>query len=181
VTLYQGGQYFLYTYRRYDDVRLVFAPEAAMAQFGGDPDNFNFPRYDLDMGLVRAYEGGRPVHPADFLRFDPAGAKAGEMTRIAFANPHNLDRDDGKSTVGKSRDRKNLSIKLSYDEGQTWPVNKTLEPSWSGYSDLAVLPNGTILCFYERGSSDGKSSTRTTHLTVARFNLDWLTDGKDSF
>ena len=67
-------------------------------------------------------------------------AKAGEKTRIAFANPHNLDRDDGKATVGKSRDRKNLSVKLSYDEGQTWPVNKTLEPSWSGYSDLAVLP-----------------------------------------
>jgi sialidase-1 len=120
-----------------------------------------------------------PICMASIVRV--SGAKAGEKTRIAFANPHNLERDDGKAIAGKSRDRKNLSIKLSYDEGQTWPVNKTLEPSWSGYSDLAVLPNGTILCFYERGSGDGKSSTRTTHLTVARFNLEWLTDGKDSF
>jgi sialidase-1 len=118
-----------------------------------------------------------PICMASIVRV--SGAKAGEKTRIAFANPHNMERDDGKATVGKSRDRKNLSVKLSYDEGQTWPVNKTLEPSWSGYSDLAVLPNGTILCFYERGSSDGKSSTRTTRLTIARFNLDWLTDGKD--
>jgi len=120
-----------------------------------------------------------PICMASIVRV--SGAKAGEKTRIAFANPHHLERDDGKAMAGKSRDRKNLSIKLSYDEGQTWPVNKTLEPSWSAYSDLAVLPNGTILCFYERGSSDGKSSTRTTHLTVARFNLEWLTDGKDSY
>ncbi|HEY2411643.1 MAG TPA: sialidase family protein [Pirellulaceae bacterium] len=120
-----------------------------------------------------------PICMASIVRV--SGAKAGETTRIAFANPHNMERDDGKATVGKSRDRKNLSIKLSYDEGQTWPVNKTLEPSWSGYSDLAALPDGTILCFYERGSGDGKSSTKTTRLTVARFSLDWLTDGKDSF
>jgi sialidase-1 len=120
-----------------------------------------------------------PISMASIVRV--SGTKAGAKTRIAFANPHNLERDDGKAAVGKSRDRKNLSIKLSYDEGQTWPVNKTLEPSWSGYSDLAALPDGTILCFYERGSSDGKSSTKTTRLTVARFNLDWLTNGKDSF
>jgi sialidase-1 len=120
-----------------------------------------------------------PICMASIVRV--SGAKAGEKTRIAFANPHNMERDDGKAIVGKSRDRKNLSVKLSYDEGQTWPVNKTLEPSWSGYSDLAVLPNGTILCFYERGSGDGKSSTKTTRLTVARLNLEWLTDGKDSF
>jgi sialidase-1 len=120
-----------------------------------------------------------PICMASIVRI--SGTKAGEKTRIAFANPHNMERDDGKAVIGKSRDRKNLSIKLSYDEGQTWPVNKTLEPSWSGYSDLAVLRDGTILCFYERGSSDDKSSTKTTRLTAARFNLDWLTDGKDSF
>jgi len=120
-----------------------------------------------------------PICMASIVRV--SGGKAGEKTRIAFANPHNLERDDQKAAAGKSRDRKNLSIKMSYDEGQTWPVSKSLESGWSGYSDLAVLPNGTILCFYERGSSDNKSSTRTTQLTVARFNLEWLTGGKDSF
>lgn len=95
---------------------------------------------------------------------------ASDKNRILFANPDNLSRADGKEVPGGHRDRKNLSVKLSYDEAQTWPVNKVLEPGASAYSDLAVLPDGTILCFYERSKL----------LTVARFNLEWLTDGKDS-
>jgi sialidase-1 len=110
-----------------------------------------------------------------------SGGERSGKTRVAFANPNNLDREGGKAAVGKSRDRKNLTIKLSYDEGQTWPVSKALEPGWSGYSDLAVLPGGTILCFYERGSRDNKSGTNTAALTVARLNLEWLTGGKDSY
>jgi sialidase-1 len=100
-----------------------------------------------------------------------------------FANPHNLARADGKEEPGKGRDRKNLSIKLSYDEGQTWPVNKSLEPGYSAYSDLALLPDGTILCFYERGrksDEEKKKPTSYAGLTMARFNLEWLTDGRDA-
>jgi sialidase-1 len=67
-----------------------------------------------------------------------------------------------------------------FREGQTWPVNKSLDAGFSGYSDLAVLPDGTILCFYERGSIDGKNSFGSDRLTVARFNLEWLTDGADT-
>ncbi|MDZ4688859.1 MAG: sialidase family protein [Planctomycetaceae bacterium] len=104
--------------------------------------------------------------------------------RIVFANPDNLARKDGKEMPGKSRDRVNLSIKLSYDEGQTWAVNKVLEPGYSAYSDLAVLPDGTILCYYERGrkpKDEDQKPTSYAGLTVARFNLEWLTDGKDAF
>jgi sialidase-1 len=104
--------------------------------------------------------------------------------RIVFANPDNLSRKDGKETPGKGRDRMNLSIKLSYDEAGTWPVNKVLEPGYSGYSDLAVLPDGTILCFYEHGrksNADQKKANDYAGLKVARFSLEWLTDGNDSF
>jgi sialidase-1 len=67
---------------------------------------------------------------------------------------------------------------MSYDEGETWPVSRTLEEGWSGYSDLAVAKDGTALCLYERGGIDD-NAFRTAALTVARFNLEWLTSGKD--
>jgi hypothetical protein len=69
VTMYQGGQYKLYNYRKYTDARLVFAPEGDTAFFGGDPDNFNFPRYDLDCSFVRLYENGKPAATPDHLRW----------------------------------------------------------------------------------------------------------------
>ncbi len=100
-----------------------------------------------------------------------------DKNRILFCNPDNLSRADGKEAPGKNRDRKNVSVKLSYDEGQTWPVNKSVEPLWSAYSDIAVSPRGTILCFYGRAE---KANFAGDRLTLARFNLQWLTDGKDS-
>jgi sialidase-1 len=104
---------------------------------------------------------------------------ASDRNRLLFANPDNLERADGKEAPGVVRDRKNLTVKLSYDEGKSWEVSRVVEAGFSGYSDLTVGPDGTIYCFYERGSTDGKSSTRTERLTVARFNLEWLSDGKD--
>jgi hypothetical protein len=103
VDLYHGAVQHLYRYHRFDDVRLVFVPEYDIAQFGGDPDNFNFPRYDLDIGLVRAYENGRPVHPADFLRFDRAGAKAGELT-ITSGHPGTTRRQFTVAQLERVRD-----------------------------------------------------------------------------
>ncbi|MBI1348188.1 exo-alpha-sialidase [bacterium] len=93
---------------------------------------------------------------------------------LAFSNPHNLERLDGKAAPGKGRDRVNVTVKLSEDEAATWPVQRLLEPGFSGYSDLAALPDGTMLCFYERGSTDGKTIYRTGRLTVARFNEAWV-------
>lgn len=108
---------------------------------------------------------------------------AADKNRILFANPETLERLDGKAEEGKSRDRRNLSVKVTYDEGKTWKYNRTLEAGYGAYSDLAVLPNGDALCLYERGrDSDAeiKKSTSYAYLTVARFNLEWLTQGKDS-
>jgi hypothetical protein len=78
VTLYRGGEVHLYKYRRYDDVRLVFSPELAIAAFGGDPDNFEFPRWCLDMSMLRVYEDGEPAATPDFLRWDADGPDAGQ-------------------------------------------------------------------------------------------------------
>ncbi|ADO72097.1 S46 family peptidase [Stigmatella aurantiaca] len=83
VTLYQGGKYNLYKYRRFQDVRLVFAPEHAIAFFGGDPDNFEFPRYDLDVSFVRVYQDGKPAPQDNFFKWSKAGAKEGELTFVS--------------------------------------------------------------------------------------------------
>lgn len=115
-----------------------------------------------------------PICMGGIVRYSLAAA--GDKDRILFSNPDNLSRADGKEIAGKNRDRKNVSVKVSYDEGKTWAVNKPIEPSWSAYSDIAVTKSGTILCFYGTGE---KSSFAGDRLTVARFNLEWLTDGKD--
>jgi hypothetical protein len=91
VALYHGGVYDLYRYRRFQDVRLVFAPELAIAFFGGDPDNFNFPRYNLDIGVLRAYENGQPAKVAEYFPFSTSGAGERELT-IVVGNPGGTDR-----------------------------------------------------------------------------------------
>ena len=82
VTLYQGGQYNLYRYKKYTDVRLVFVPEFQAAFFGGDPDNFNFPRFNIDMALVRVYENGQPVRPENYFKWSTAGPKEGDLVFV---------------------------------------------------------------------------------------------------
>src|SRR5215210_4085107 len=83
VTLYQGGQYALYTYKKYTDVRLVMAPEFDIAFFGGDPDNFEYPRYDLDVCFFRAYEDGRPAKIEHYLKWSAAGSREGDLVFVA--------------------------------------------------------------------------------------------------
>ena len=90
VTLYHGGLYHLYRYKKYTDIRLVFAPEQDIAFFGGDPDNFEYPRYDLDICFFRVYEDGKPVH-TPYLKWNPASLKEGDLTFVS-GNPGTTER-----------------------------------------------------------------------------------------
>jgi sialidase-1 len=119
-----------------------------------------------------------PICQASMVRLSTSPPS--DRNRLLFSNPDTLDPVPGKEAVaGKSRVRKNVSVKLSYDEGQTWPVTRSLEDGLSGYSDLAVGPDGSIYCFFECASTDG-SITHTGRLVLARFNLPWLTGGRDA-
>jgi len=91
VSLYHGGIYKLYHYHRFTDVRLAFAPEYGVAQFGGDPDNFNFPRYDFDVSFLRAYENGAPAATPDYLHWSKNGSKAGDLAFVS-GNPGSTQR-----------------------------------------------------------------------------------------
>ena len=104
VTLYQGGMYHLYRYKRYDDVRLVFAPEQQIAFYGGDPDNFEYPRYDLDLCIFRVYENGQPVKTDHFLKFNSHGANDGELTFVS-GSPGKTDRQLTLDELADTRNR----------------------------------------------------------------------------
>lgn len=103
VTLYQGGVYNLYRYKRYDDVRLVFAPEEQIAFYGGDPDNFEYPRFDLDICLFRAYENGQPAKIEHFLKWNAKGPADGELTFVS-GHPGRTDRQMTVSELAELRD-----------------------------------------------------------------------------
>jgi Peptidase S46 len=104
ITLYQGGEYHLYRYKKYTDVRLAFAPEQDIAFFGGDPDNFEYPRYDLDICLFHVYEDGKPAKIEHYLPWSKNGAAEGEVVFVA-GNPGKTERLDTVKHLEFLRDR----------------------------------------------------------------------------
>jgi hypothetical protein len=115
VMLYQGGVYDLYQYRRYQDIRVVFAPEERAAFFGGDLDNFTFPRFDLDVAFIRIYTHGAPLHTTDYLRFATRGVRAGDIA-LTSGNPGGTDRADTVAQVRFQRDVAQPFVLQSFSE-----------------------------------------------------------------
>lgn len=106
-----------------------------------------------------------------------SGAGDGRPNRLLFVNPDNLQRGGKDGEPGKGRDRKNLTVQLSEDDGATWTAKKVIDAGWSGYADINVGPDGSIYCLYERGGL-GDDHFRTAALTLVKFDLKWLTDGR---
>ena len=137
VTLYAGGKYHLYTYKKYTDVRLVFAPEQAIASMGGDVDNFTYPRFDLDMAIVRAYEAGKPVAPKDWLRWSVTGPNDGDTVFMA-GNPARTNRWSTLAQLERYRDiglphqidhfKKQRAALLAFGKTSSEAHRETLKP-----------------------------------------------------
>ena len=142
VTLYHGGRTALYRYRRYQDMRLVFAPDQNAAFFGGDPDNFNFPRYDLDVTFLRAYENGHPAH-TQFFPFDAAGPKEGELV-FTSGNPGSTSREAPVAELQLQRD---LELPVTYGylstlDGVLWQYSRGgVAPAQDAQDELFGVEN----------------------------------------
>lgn len=128
VTLYAGGQYHLYTFKKYTDIRIVFAPEKQAAFFGGDPDNFEYPRYDLDVAFFRVWEDGKPLNTENYLKWSAAGARADELVLVS-GHP-------GRTNRGNTTDE----LKYLRDTGYPYLLNRlnrleVLLGSWGARSE----------------------------------------------
>ncbi|WP_423821139.1 S46 family peptidase [Salinisphaera sp. SPP-AMP-43] len=148
VTLYHGGRYALYKYRRFQDVHMVFAPEQDIAFFGGDPDNFNFPRYDLDLTLLRAYVDGKPVQTPNYLPFDVNGPEAGEMTFVV-GNPGSTQRETPWTALAYLRDEKVIPYQayLSEKRGVLWQFSRESEAHTQAAQDDLFYGDNTLKVF----------------------------------
>ncbi len=152
VSLYHGGVYDLYRYKRYTDVRLVFAPEFSVAQFGGDPDNFNFPRFDFDIGLLRAYEGDKAAATPDYLRWSANGSKDGDLVFVS-GNPGGTSRELTMSQMDFERDHffPNVMPSLAEYRGQLEQfVLRGPEQAREAKEDLFFVENSFKALFGEQ-------------------------------
>ncbi|MFT8550411.1 MAG: S46 family peptidase [Acetobacter okinawensis] len=167
VSLYHGGQTTLYRYRRYQDVRIVMAPEQGIAFFGGDPDNFNYPRYDIDLSMLRVYENGKPVH-TPYLQFDINGPRENELV-FTSGNPGRTERGLPAAALAFQRDVINPTViaLLSVREGMLWQyARESAEHEKQAEDELFSTQNSL------KSYSGTQSALRTSDIVARRAKED---------
>jgi hypothetical protein len=166
VTLYQGGQYHLYQFKRYVDVRLVFAPEQQIAFFGGDPDNFEYPRYDLDCCFFRVYEDDKPVKLKHYLRWSKDGAKDNELVFVS-GHPGRTSRLNTMAELEYMRDKQfpntmailnRLEVMLSVYSGRSEENNRRAKDELFGVQNSRKARDGGLAGLLDPGLMGRKKS-----------------------
>lgn len=189
VTLYTGGEYWLYRYKKYTDIRLVFAPEQQIAFFGGDPDNFTYPRYDLDIALFRAYENGKPVESKDYLKWNSAGAADGELVFVS-GHPGSTERLSTVRQLEVERDvvlpqtlemiRRRLAVLRPYAESgkeQALQANAQMRSLENSLKALQGQYNGlmdkTLMAKKQKEESDFRAGLSSKKELAGKFAKAW--------
>jgi hypothetical protein len=181
VTLYQGGEYWLYRYQKYTDVRLVFAPEEQAAFFGGDPDNFTYPRYDLDMALFRVYENGKPIASTNYLKWNPKGAADGDLVFVS-GHPGSTSRMDTMAQLETQRDlalpttlkllRHRIEVLRSY--ASTSPEHsRQADSQIFGLENSVKAIDGEYKGLQDKNVMDTKRTDEQKFRAVVLANADW--------
>ena len=189
VALYAGGEYWLYRFKKYTDIRLVFAPEQQIAFFGGDPDNFTYPRYDLDIALFRAYENGKPVESKNYLKWNSMGAQSGELVFVS-GNPGSTDRLSTMEQIEVERDvvlpdtlkliKRRLAVLKGYAAGgeeqarqaiaQTRRLENSLKAYFGRYSGLL---DKTLISKKQKEESDFRAAVAAKPELANKYGKAW--------
>ncbi len=189
VTLYQGGRYHLYCYKRYDDVRLVMAPEKGIAFFGGDPDNFEFPRYDLDVCFFRIYDGGKPLQTEHYLKWSRNGATDNELVFVA-GHPGRTERLNTHGHLEFMRDVQyplqmrslwRREVQLATFSGRSEEFRRIAEGDYFGIQNSRKARTGILAGLQDPGLMARKLAAEAELRTAVDANPEWKKDWADAW
>lgn len=189
VTLYQGGRYHLYRYKRYEDVRLVMAPEKDIAFFGGDPDNFEFPRYDLDMCFFRIYENGKPLESEHYLKWSRNGATDNELVFVA-GHPGRTERLNTHAHLEFMRDVQyplqmrslwRREVQLATFSGRSEEFRRIAEGDYFGVQNSRKARTGILAGLQDPGLMAQKLAAETELRRAVAANPQWEKDWGDAW
>jgi len=189
VTLYQGGRYHLYRYKRYEDVRLVMAPEKEIAFFGGDPDNFEFPRFNLDMCFFRIWEDGKPLQNEHYLKWSRNGVAEGELVFVT-GHPGRTERLNTHAHLEFMRDvqypmqMRNMwrrEVQLSTFSGRSEEFRRIAEGDYFGVQNTRKARTGILAGLQDPTLMSRKLADETELRKAVTANPEWEKDWGDAW